>query len=107
MYQPTESIRLIREALAGDVARKRFAALKEARGRVLHQHNLFAMVQRHFALLGDWKTQSRGCVLYPKRQATKQICRASTRRCENPSPPDPLSPKRGEGEDEWGMGEWN
>lgn len=96
MYQPTESIRLIREALEGDVARTRFAALKEARERVLHQHNLFAMVQRHFALLGDWKAQSRGCVLYPKRQATKQILRSIYEKARKPlSPP----PKRGEGEE--------
>lgn len=75
MYQPAESIRLIREALASDFAVSRRAAMKEARERVLHQHNLFAMVQRHFSNLAAWNSRDRGCVLYPKKQAAKQILR--------------------------------
>ncbi|XZE34116.1 glycosyltransferase family 10 domain-containing protein [Pirellulaceae bacterium SH501] len=76
MYEPNQSIRRIREALENDIARRRLAAVREARERVLHQHNLFAMVQRHFAKLAPWSLRrGRGSVLYPKKQAAKQILR--------------------------------
>ena len=75
MYQPEESIQRIRDAIRNNMAERRFDAMRTARECVLHQHKLFAMIQRHFANLAPWSPRGRGCVLYPKKQATKQILR--------------------------------
>ncbi|WP_303784436.1 FkbM family methyltransferase [Azovibrio restrictus] len=69
IYEPDEAIEIIREVISSDLAEQRRECLREARRRVMHEHNVFGMlagVAREL-LAGDG-TSSRQHVrtLYPE-----------------------------------------
>lgn len=77
IYQPEQSIAIIKEAMERDVARKTIEEFAVSREQVLNRLNMFAISQRHFLSLENslpqTNSRTKRCTIYPKRFSVKQI----------------------------------
>jgi hypothetical protein len=66
MSEPEEAVDTIKRSIRDEEYRKRLRAIREARRRVLYEHNLFAVLSREIEKRHTHSAQSQGGVLYSR-----------------------------------------
>lgn len=72
MTDPDGAVRIIREAIANNEYEKRLPAIREARRRILYEHNFFALVSREIEKRHDASTnKGSGGIIYSRHALRK------------------------------------
>ena len=66
MRDPDQAIETIRRAIADNEYEKRLPAIREARRRVLYEHNLFAVLSREIGRMHDETPASADALIYSR-----------------------------------------